>query len=368
MADIGEKLSEARKAKGMSISDVEKITKIQGRYLTAIEQNDYDKLPGDFYVRAFIRQYANVVGLDGKKLLESYQKEVPAAKPDEYVEDSIDNQTEKVKKTTQNKKGMWQAYLPKALGIIGALVVIMLIYLVFSHFFGGSQQAADNKSNNVTVSQTAPKKKKSSAPLVKKTSAVRIEKVRPGVYRVKGLKSNRKLTVSTEDSTWAQIAAGTTRSWSNTLPEGGKHSMTIPKGTKRVVVNFGNARSATIKVAGKRVPFTRTNGSLRITLLLGSNAANSSSQTPNESTGIDNANSGSSAISSGSSIGSQTNTNQSNQSSSQEQSPAATTPATQNSQRSTGGSGYQPSTTTGGSQGTSNQGSTGTSNQSTPTR
>ena len=40
MADIGDKLRSARKAKGMSIEDVEKITKIQRRYLTAIENDD----------------------------------------------------------------------------------------------------------------------------------------------------------------------------------------------------------------------------------------------------------------------------------------------------------------------------------------
>ena len=91
MADIGDKLRSARKAKGMSIEDVEKITKIQRRYLTAIENNDFDQLPGDFYVRAFIRQFADVVGLNGKELLADYKSEVPEAKPEEYVENSIDN-------------------------------------------------------------------------------------------------------------------------------------------------------------------------------------------------------------------------------------------------------------------------------------
>ena len=72
MSGIGEQLRTAREAKGLSISDIEKATKIQGRYLEAIENNEFDKLPGDFYVRAFIRQYAQVVGLDGKELLSQY--------------------------------------------------------------------------------------------------------------------------------------------------------------------------------------------------------------------------------------------------------------------------------------------------------
>ena len=76
MSGIGEQLRKAREAKGLSISDIEKATKIQSRYLEAIENNDFDKLPGDFYVRAFIRQYAQIVGLDGKELLSQYQGEV----------------------------------------------------------------------------------------------------------------------------------------------------------------------------------------------------------------------------------------------------------------------------------------------------
>ena len=54
MADIGDKLRSARKAKGMSIEDVEKITKIQRRYLTAIENNDFDQLPGDFMLEPLL--------------------------------------------------------------------------------------------------------------------------------------------------------------------------------------------------------------------------------------------------------------------------------------------------------------------------
>lgn len=69
---IGETLRDARIAKGYTLDDLQQTTKIQKRYLIAIEDGNFADLPGDFYVRAFIKQYADTVGLDGNELLESY--------------------------------------------------------------------------------------------------------------------------------------------------------------------------------------------------------------------------------------------------------------------------------------------------------
>lgn len=179
MADIGDKLRSARKAKGMSIEDVEKITKIQRRYLTAIENDDFDQLPGDFYVRAFIRQFADVVGLNGKELLADYKSEVPEAKPEEYVENSIDNKSERIKETTNSRKGLWRNYLPQIATVVGVVLVILVVYIVYTRFFTGTNQQSANQAENVTVSshiQSSKSKassKKKSAPKTT-TSEVKI--------------------------------------------------------------------------------------------------------------------------------------------------------------------------------------------------
>ncbi len=64
MTGLGERLKEARTAKGYSLDDLQSITKIQKRYLSGIENEDYSMMPGAFYVRAFIKQYSEAVGLD----------------------------------------------------------------------------------------------------------------------------------------------------------------------------------------------------------------------------------------------------------------------------------------------------------------
>src|SRR5690625_2192743 len=68
---IGEQLKEAREQKNLTLDDIQATTKIQKRYLIAIEHEDFHALPGRFYARAFIKEYANAVRLDPDILLTS---------------------------------------------------------------------------------------------------------------------------------------------------------------------------------------------------------------------------------------------------------------------------------------------------------
>ncbi|MTD30217.1 helix-turn-helix domain-containing protein [Planomicrobium sp. YIM 101495] len=77
MSELGTRLREARVAKGYSLEDLQDVTKIQKRYLAGIEEGNYSMMPGTFYVRAFIKQYAEAVGLNPEEILEQYKSEVP---------------------------------------------------------------------------------------------------------------------------------------------------------------------------------------------------------------------------------------------------------------------------------------------------
>ena len=77
LTELGAHLKEARLAKGYSLDDLQEITKIQKRYLIGIEEGNYSIMPGSFYVRAFIKQYAEAVGLDPEKLLDNYRSDIP---------------------------------------------------------------------------------------------------------------------------------------------------------------------------------------------------------------------------------------------------------------------------------------------------
>ena len=65
---VGERLQQAREAKGLSLEDVASQTRIPIRHLQHIEREEWDALPAPTYCVGFVRSYANAVGLDGAEL------------------------------------------------------------------------------------------------------------------------------------------------------------------------------------------------------------------------------------------------------------------------------------------------------------
>ena len=73
MPDIGATLREARMRARIDISEVEAETKIRAKYLRALENEEWDLLPGSTYVKSFLRTYAEALDLDAKLLVDEYK-------------------------------------------------------------------------------------------------------------------------------------------------------------------------------------------------------------------------------------------------------------------------------------------------------
>ena len=74
MQTVGEMLREERERKGLTLKNIEAETNIRIVYLQAIEDANYSVLPGETYVKGFIRNYANTLGLNGQEYVEIYRK------------------------------------------------------------------------------------------------------------------------------------------------------------------------------------------------------------------------------------------------------------------------------------------------------
>ena len=130
LTEIGTRLKEAREAKGYTLSDLQEITKIQKRYLVGIENGDYDSIPGAFYVRAFIRQYAEAVGLDPDELLETYKNEVPST-PSMEATTVIPAQRQKRNRIGGSPSRQTMEALPKIM--VGLFVVSIIVIAVWMY-------------------------------------------------------------------------------------------------------------------------------------------------------------------------------------------------------------------------------------------
>ncbi|AZV42345.1 helix-turn-helix domain-containing protein [Peribacillus asahii] len=153
MTELGNRLKEAREAKGLSLDDLQEVTKIQKRYLVGIEEGNYEMMPGKFYVRAFIKQYCEAVGLDSEEIFEQYKSNVPVTHQEELPELSR-VQTRKTVSASQSKI---IDMIPKILVGVVVIGVAVLIYVWMSNAMGDSknEQAEDTKqSENVGFNES----------------------------------------------------------------------------------------------------------------------------------------------------------------------------------------------------------------------
>ena len=123
---LGERLSHARLAKKLSLTDVATILSIQEKYIQALEQSTNQILPGEGYARSWIKKYASYLGLDGDACVEQYQQE-------KTIQHHVGEPAPKL-----HRHFKWQSWLkivtgPRALQRLGVVLaaVVLLGYLIW---------------------------------------------------------------------------------------------------------------------------------------------------------------------------------------------------------------------------------------------
>ncbi|PJO42636.1 helix-turn-helix domain-containing protein [Lysinibacillus xylanilyticus] len=146
MAELGTRLKEARLSKGYSLDDLQEITKIQKRYLIGIEEGNYSIMPGSFYVRAFIKQYADAVGLDAEELLETYKSELPGTPNNQVSQMTSSPSRRKVSKGPSTK--MMEA-MPKIIVGLFIIVIIVVIWVLMQSKNSAVPDVMDDTSSEI---------------------------------------------------------------------------------------------------------------------------------------------------------------------------------------------------------------------------
>lgn len=140
LTELGNRLKEARETKGLTLDDLQEITKIQKRYLAGIEEGNFDVIPGKFYVRAFIKQYAEAVDLDPESLFEEFRNEIPSVHDQNISEQLSRTQT---RTNVAKETSRFLDNLPKLVTALIIIAIVVIGWYFFTKAMGNNDDVAN---------------------------------------------------------------------------------------------------------------------------------------------------------------------------------------------------------------------------------
>ena len=153
---LGDRLKEARTAKGYTLDDLQTITKIQKRYLAGIENEEFGSMPGSFYVRAFIKQYAEAVGLEADEMLSLYRDTSGSIEPEEE-EKQVVTPTLSRRGSSRGNSQLTEI-MPKVIVALFIIVIIGAVWFLWQHNASKTEENDVGPDNPITVEdQQKPK-------------------------------------------------------------------------------------------------------------------------------------------------------------------------------------------------------------------
>lgn len=288
--EIGKILRKAREDKGYTLDDLQQVTKIQKRYLIAIEDENFDELPGDFYVRAFIKQYANMVGLDGNELLQKYDDQLPKTKTEEYSDhlaQAVETRASQ-RKTVSGSVDKVRNYMPT---IIIACVIVLVLAAIWLTAIARNHRDSSTRIDNSSVSVSGESRKKASSSSKKESTkkststAIKLQQA-PNrndtnvTYTADQLSKDTDLRIETSDRSWMQVRANNNTLLNRTLNNNEKQSIKINRDTTSLIITVGNARATKMKLGNQEIDFTdngRYQNTRNVTINFGKNQSSSTS-------------------------------------------------------------------------------------------
>jgi cytoskeleton protein RodZ len=260
MADIGATLREARMRAKIDINEVETRTKIRAKYLRAIENEEWGLLPGDVYVRSFLRTYAEYLGLDSRQLIDEYRRR---------YEGPSDHDVRPIaplgRDRDRRERGPRPPRPPRGPLIPPwALIGVVLVAIVVALYFLGIK-------NNGTPTPSTPTRAQTTAPAPKTTHRRRARRARTVAGTVKlQLVPTGAVYVCLIDGHGKRLIPGEIFNVGQTIPT---------KTSSKLLLTLGNA-SVKMKVNGVSVPVPSTGSPVGFDLTPGAHTMLASGKQP----------------------------------------------------------------------------------------
>ena len=149
MDSFGDRLRQAREARGVSLPDIAAKTKIAVAALEALERNDVRRLPGGIFGRAMVRSYAIAVGLDGDKTVNDFMAEIARAERDRA------RTVTRPEITADDRQFLERQRRAMRIVRVAALLFLVAAILLLGWYFWGRRRAAAVSPDRGSVSEAA---------------------------------------------------------------------------------------------------------------------------------------------------------------------------------------------------------------------
>ncbi|QIL45905.1 helix-turn-helix domain-containing protein [Vagococcus coleopterorum] len=265
METIGDILKTARMRRGLTIEELQQSTKIQKRHLVSIEKNDFEALPGPYYARTFIRQYAAEVGVDGSYLISMYEGD---KKPAVNKETPLSTRTEtSIEKPVNRNVEVVKSNLPLAVLFFSAVLIILGIGY-FTLKDGNDQPmitppkeiVTETKVEDEKTKETSKETEEEKEPKEKNTESLTINYLGTEGYASNFSIANVEKDIDLEleavnETCWVGIQVNGEYVHDEMLEPGKKSSYTFKDKPATVAVVVGNVSNMKVKMNGKDVDY-----------------------------------------------------------------------------------------------------------------
>lgn len=276
MSELGNQLRNARIEKGYTLNTLQQKTKIQKKYLQAIEEGQFSQMPGQFYVRAFIKQYADMVGLNGDALLLEHEDELNDNITDdieqEEEEQILPSRTQKYNETKQSRFDQIASYIPMVLLISLILFIIGTLIYAISALSKDEKQEVVEEENTALVNKLEPEsvsieeetteksQEQTEEPLNdnqikvgKEIMTLMTDPTEETHYQFEGNPSNYEIEVKATSFVWVGIYEDEVMKEDIAVNEGESVKYTAQDNASSIRVRLGYPEGAEIFVNGKKV-------------------------------------------------------------------------------------------------------------------
>ena len=124
MVRVGQKLHDARVIKSLTVDEVAAATKIQPRFITAIERGEYDKLPSATYAQGFVQNYASYLGFSQKEIMALFRREFDGKRVYKVLPDGL---------TKNDSLSLPRIHIQQSVIVIGMVLLALFAYLGFQY-------------------------------------------------------------------------------------------------------------------------------------------------------------------------------------------------------------------------------------------